>query len=90
MTKGRRAKRTTFRRSPIDVVQVAPLLEQLFPVGDGALPIAVDGWFDRQGRPRRARADYANGWRVELRISAQGKMTSSSATIRMVSRKPAK
>lgn len=89
MTKGRRGKRVSYRKSPIDPMQVAPLLAELFPVGDGEPPLAVDGWFDRQGRPRRARADYANGWRVELRLSEKGELTTSSATIRLVSRKPA-
>jgi hypothetical protein len=86
--KARRTKRAGYRRARLDPVQVAPLLEQIFPCGDGQPPIAVDGWFDRQGRPRRARADYANGWRIEFRLSEKGKMTSSSATVRLVSRKP--
>lgn len=72
------------RYKPV-VAEVAPLLEELFPgLGDGEQPRVVDGWADYRGRPRRCRADYPNGWRVDLRINAKGQMTSRSASLRLV------
>lgn len=90
MSRPRRKARSVTRRYALDSAQLAPVLAELFPVGDGELPTVVDGWFDRQGRPRRVRADYPNGWRIEFRLSVKRTVTSSSATLRLVTRgKPA-
>ena len=72
------------RRFKPVVDQIAPLLEELFPgLGDGASPKAVDGWADHRGNPRRCRADYPNGWRVDFRINAKGQLTSRLASLRL-------
>lgn len=90
MSRTRSSKSRATRRHTLDPDKLAPVLAEMFPVGDGELPTAVDGWFDRQGRPRRVRADYPNGWRIEFRLSVKRTVTSSSASIRLVTKgKPA-
>jgi len=61
----------------------APLLEQAMPIGGGALPDVVLGWRDSCGRIRRVRADYPNGWRLDLRVNTRGEITSHHGSIRL-------
>ena len=86
MSGRKRPKRPATKRVALDPATLAPVLAELYPVADGTDPEAVHGWYDRQGRPRRLRADYANGWRIEARLSVDLKVTSSSASIRLVSK----
>lgn len=73
------------RRFKPDMVQLAPLLEELFPgLADGQAPSTLDGWSDPRGNPRRCRADYPNGWRVDVRMNAKGQLTSRTASLRLV------
>lgn len=62
----------------LDPVALAPTFAELCGVGDG-VPSRVDGWFDAKGNPRRAKAHYANGWSIEVRLTADGKMSSWKA-----------
>lgn len=78
-----------YRRARLDPERIAKLISEVLPVGGDELPIDAVGWFDGSGKPRRARADYPNGWRVEIRISAKGDLTSRSASLRLVTEPPA-
>lgn len=72
------------RKFDPDVARIAPLLEELFPgMGDGELPSTIVGWADANGRPRRCRADYPNGWRVEFRLNAKGQLTSRTGSLKL-------
>ncbi|RIA44057.1 hypothetical protein DFR49_2293 [Hephaestia caeni] len=80
----RKPKRSpSLRRAALDPVELAEVLHDVFPVAGGAAPESVIGWFDAADRPRRVRADYANGWRVEMRLNAKGSLTSRCASSRM-------
>lgn len=79
-----------YRRAVLDPARIDTLLTEVLPIGGGELPISAVGWFDAQRRPRRARADYPNGWRVEIRISAKGDLTHRSASLHLEGSVPAR
>lgn len=86
MSVRRQSKRPATQRFALNPAELGAALAEILPVGDGADPLTVDGWYDNQGRPRRLRADYANGWRIEVRLSVDLKVTSRSASFRLVTK----
>lgn len=72
-----------------DVQLLGPVLAEMFTIVEGQDVDDCDAWVDRNGKPRRLRARYANGWTVEVRLSGDGRVTSSQAsyTVRMTSRR---
>jgi len=65
----------------------ADVLHELMPVAPaGEAPVELTGWRDHSGALRRAVAVYANGWRIDIRLSPRGEVTSTKATIRLVAR----
>ena len=66
----------------LDRARAAPLLREVMPIADGE-PVSAIGWRDVRGRVRRVLAEYANGWRIELRLSADGRLTTCAASLHM-------
>lgn len=78
--------RPKLRKYQLRPDKVAALIAKLMPMGEGEMPVAVIGWRDSRYRIRRIRADYPNGWRVNLSFSADGENTARSAQFRMTLR----
>lgn len=76
----------------LDIPTYAPILADGFggALSDGALPTEILGFYGSNRRLRMIRADYPNGWRLDLRVSEarDGKMriTSMTSSVRMVTR----
>lgn len=76
----------------LDVQTYAPILADGFggALSDGALPTEILGFYGSNRRMRMIRADYPNGWRLDLRVSEgqDGKLriTSMTSSVRMVTR----
>ncbi len=72
---------------PLTKVAVSPspgVLEELaefFSVEPEGEP-AVVGYYDRGGKLRRVVAQYPDGWRMQVNVSASGHVTSSHARIK--------
>ena len=62
------------------------LVNDLMPVGDDAEPIAAHVWVDGRNRPRRIKVGYPNGWVVTIGIGLDGKVSSRSAMLKLVTR----
>ena len=78
--------RPKLRKYQLRPEKAAALIAKLMPMGEGEMPATVIGWRDSKYRIRRIRADYPNGWRVNLSFSADGANTARSASFRMVLR----
>jgi len=68
-----------WRRSEADPAKVGPILRMAGTIPSDGDP--VDAWahFDRQGRPRRIHARYADGWRATLSFRLDGTCSLSLA-----------
>lgn len=75
--------RPKLRKYQLRPEKAAALIASLMPMGEGATPLTVIGWRDSKYRIRRIRADYPNGWRVNLSFSANGENTARSASFRI-------
>lgn len=60
-------------------------LNELMPVGDGAKP-EITAYFDGLGRVRRMVAVYPNKWQVRVNLDARGRVTSSSASLKLTAK----
>lgn len=67
-----------------DPKHAAPLLAEMFPVGDGEEPTQVIVYRDRRNTIRYGIADYPNGWSIRFNCNAKGELTSKSASLRLV------
>lgn len=65
--------------------QLVEAIAELMPVGEGAAPIAVRGWPARYGLWKKIVVDYPNGWAVRINFDRHGCISSTSASIRLVS-----
>lgn len=75
------------RKFPLDLSKVSGKLAEGFcDLGEGAEPIEGFGYADRSGTIRRVTARYPNGWRVRINFTAKGEYSSSSASLKLVSR----
>lgn len=63
----------------LNAQEVQPVLHELSPVGDGAVPTRVIGW-SRRGVFTRAQADYPNGWGLTIYFDKAGKVSSWTAS----------
>lgn len=70
---------TTTRRHKLDPKALQPLLHEVLPVGEGALPTAVVGW-TRKGMWTRLQADYPNGTGLTVHFDHNGKVSSAKAS----------
>lgn len=72
-------------RHLLDAAAAKDALHELMPIGDGEMPVEVWGWRDRRGHLQRARADYPNGWRLEMFFSKprNGQVTITSCKASM-------
>jgi len=92
MTRAKAKARSKPYQVALDIETYAPLLAQGFggALGDGASPTSVIGYYGSNGRIRMIRADYPNGWRLDLRISkgrdSALRITSMTSSMRMVTR----
>lgn len=71
------------RRLMPDMQLLGPVLAEMFPIIKGQGVVEYAAWADRNAKPRRARATYANGWTVEIRVSADGRVTSTQASFKV-------
>lgn len=63
--------------------EVIDLAMKIMPVGDGQPPKTAFGWFDGQGRPRRIKVTYPNGWAATISIGVDGRIRARSATLKL-------
>lgn len=76
-------------RSRIKPAIAAVIIDQAFPyLPSRGVPTSAQAWRDGSRNLRRVQADYADGWRVNVRISkpdAKGQqyVTSSSASVKL-------
>lgn len=64
--------RRPFTEHKGDPEAAAAMLHKVMPIGDGAMPDSVIIWRQPDGKPRRVRAEYPNGWRLQFSISVKG------------------
>ena len=79
----KRPTRPALRTFKPDIAKLAPVLAELCALGDGKDPVECIGWADDAGKPRRLRADYENGWRIEIRLRANGSISSWRASLKL-------
>ena len=60
-------------------------LDAVMPVSQGS-EADVTGYFDGRGKLRRVVAAYSNGWQVRVNVSANGDVTSTSASLKLVAK----
>lgn len=68
-----------WRRRDIELAKAGSLMREAGFVGCDSDPIVAYAHYDRQGRPRRAHAQYENGWRATLCIRINGDCSLSQA-----------
>lgn len=47
---------------------------------------ALASYYDRRGKLRRITAAYSDGWRAQINIDANGYVTSSRASLRLIAK----
>jgi hypothetical protein len=67
-----------------DIARTTPLLHDIMPIGAGETPVGVTLWRQADGRIRRVRADYPNGWRLQFSISVNGVVSRVRASCRFI------
>lgn len=78
--------RRRFTEHQLEPARAQPLLHDIMPIGDGALPTEVLGWREANGVLRRVRAVYPNGWTLQFSISARGTIGRVKASCRFITR----
>lgn len=68
-------QQSSTKRHVLDPAQFEPLLREIMPVGGGELPSQVIGW-TRAKIWTRLRADYPNGFRLEVYFDKRGDVSS--------------
>lgn len=82
----RRAKRHSGLTAVLlNAERLAASLQELMPIGDGVAPVQVLARRNAAGRFVRLDADYANGWRLTVRLNSRREVTSFSASVRLQS-----
>ncbi len=67
------------KRFVLDARELQPVLHEISPVGDGAVPTRVIGW-QRRGVFTRVQADYPNRWGLTIYFDKVGKVSSWTAS----------
>lgn len=67
------------KRVVLNARDIHPVLDEISPVGGGALPSKVVGWH-RLGVFTRVQADYPNGWGLTIYLDKVGKVSSWKAS----------
>ena len=81
---GQRRQKPRLYKRPVTSPEVFDLVAQVMPVAAGAEPSGAHAWFDGRGRPRRIKVQYPNGWTVTVGIGVDGKVTTRSATLKLI------
>lgn len=82
------ARSKGWRRVEGDPVVMGPLLREFGSLSDETEPLECWSHFDRQSRPRRIHARYADGWRVTLVLHVAGGGSLSQALTLKFKSKP--
>lgn len=80
-----RELRTTTKRHTLNPAEMAPVLAELSPAGDGAVPESVTGW-TKKSKWTRMQAVYPNGWQIDVYFSRDGRVSSVTSKFKTVAR----
>lgn len=73
------------KRSLEATPDLSEAIDALMPVGDGEQP-EITAYFDGLGNVRRMVAVYPNKWQLRVNLDARGRVTSSSASLKLTAK----